>query len=534
MMKLAMRCGLTCLGLGLLACKGESELMQISSNKAALTAAENSDRALQGLVDATDFLADSTSIAQTLGELGGGGESCSSSGVFCASDSASCPPPVTVCESTGPSDADLEEMRADVREGMQELVKALRERILIPANLESETETSATYRLGPDVLCDSDAPELPGQAATPTYDPDCVEQANRLQLRLRLTSPQEGDIDVTVVVGQGHSEPLVFELYQHSLGVRVDLGEALEVVREFGEDAEDVERLAGVLELQLVENRPRDYSLELNVLQALEAVVHSDGDTLTASLGATSPALELRVDGNAKRLLAGMDLGALRVLGPLRMFADSFGSGDEELAPADYAPAPDGFAAERPAPGGASAPAPTEPSYHGMVELFLAGLQGTLEYVSDSDALNLNGLGFGDATSTIKHDGNTLLALDLNAAQGRHLDLVLEPEGDRTRISITPGFDLRLALAFHHIADQVEGVADYLLNDTWHFWFEGSNPELVVGDDQLEVGSGTLHLDSSADPASNLSVAAGMCLGEADASVESDDWRGSLAVNACQ
>jgi hypothetical protein len=230
-----------------------------------------------------------------------------------------------------------------------------------------------------------------------------------------------------------------------------------------------------------------------------------------------------------------MDLGALQVLGPLRLFADAFGSQDDELL-LDAAPGG--------STGSGSSTVALEHDYHGALELFLAGFQGTLEYVADSDALNLRGLGFGDKTSFIANDGQRLLALDLNAAQGRHLDVVLEPAGDRTKVSISPGFDLRLALAFHHIADQVDGIASQLLDDTWHFWFDGAHPVVVAGDDQLRVESGTLHLESSADPSANTSVSAGQCLAETAASsgVDADaqssssdgDWRHRLELSVCQ
>ncbi|MEO8179491.1 MAG: hypothetical protein ABI895_11730, partial [Deltaproteobacteria bacterium] len=419
-------------------------------------------------------------------------------------------------------ETDLEDTRAEIKEDVEELVQQLRERILIPANLETETETSATYRLGPDVLCDDDAPDFAGTDAgdAPSYDSECVDRAKRMQLRLRLTSTAEGDVDVTVLVGQQRNEPIVFELYQHSLGIKVDLGEALAAAREFGEDPDAIQQLSGVLELQLVEHQPRDYSLDLNVLEALQAVVSSEGDTLRASLGASAPALQLRVDGNARRLLASMDLGALSILGPLRLFADSFGSGSDDSGAL--------------ASGGASLTAPA-PEPHGAVDMFLAGLEGTLEYVAESDELHLDNLGFGDKTSYIENDGQTLLALDLNAQQGRHVNLLLRPDGDRTQISVTPGWDLRLALAFHHIADQVDDLEDYLLDDTWHFWFDGAAPVIVAEDDQLRVEAGTLHLESSADASANVSVSAGMCLAEADSAVESSegDWRHRLAAAVC-
>lgn len=509
--------------LGLFACKSDPQLVEISSNQAALTASENSERALDGVLDAADFLSESTSLAQTL-SLMGSRETCETTGASCTSNG--CLPAETVCTSETIDEGDLEQTRADLKESAQKLVQRLREKVLIPANLESETSTSATYRLGPDVWCEDEIPPpLPGSVTSPSYDPDCVEQANKLQLRLRLTSPAEGDVDMTVVVGAGHNEPLVFELHQHSLGLKLDLGEALDTAREFGEDAEAIEKLSGVLELQLVENQARDYSLELNVLQAVEAVLNADGDKLSVSLGATSPALQLRLDGNARRLLASMDLGALRVLGPLRLFADSFGSGEDELV---ISSEDSGFAAPQ------DEPAPR--TYHGAVEMFLAGLQGSLEYVADSDQLQLNGLGFGDKTSFIKNDGQTLASLDLNAAQGRHVNLVLEPEGDGTKISISPGFDLKVALAFQHIADQVQGIQANLLNDSWHFWFDGDQPVIVANDDQVAVQAGTLHLESSADPSANLSVSAGMCLveGDAQSSSEDGDWRHRLEVNVCQ
>lgn len=527
MNKSLVRWGLSCLSVGLLACPSDHEELEISSSQAALTASENSERALQGLIDAADFLSDSNSVAQALSRMGGTSESCTSSAAFCTNN-ASCTP-TTICETEEADPVDIEEARTELREDMQDLVRQLRERILIPANLESETATSATYRLGASVLCDDDdAPDAPGNNGGATnQDSDCVEQANRLQLRLRLTSEREGDVDVTLQVGQERNEPVVFELHEHSLGVRVDLGEALAVARELGEDAGDYERLAGELQLQLVENAARDYSLELNVLSAIEAVVRSDGDRMEVSLGASSPALELRVDGNARRMLAGMDLRSFRMKGPLRLFADAFGTDDDS----DGASFPPGEL-------DLVAPEPAEPNYHGVIDIFLSGLQGTLEYVAESDVLELNGLGFGDATSTIQHDGHSLLALDLNAAQGRHVDLVLTPEGDHTKITISPGFDLKLALAFHQVADQVEGIADYLLSDTWHFWSEGDEPSVIAEDDQLRVVSGTLHFDSAEDPSANVSVAAGMCLVENEEALSdeegSDDWRHQLSADVCQ
>jgi hypothetical protein len=515
--------GLTCLSFGILGCEAESELLEISSDRAALSAAENSERALQGVIDAADFLATSTSIADALSSFGASSQTCESSG--CAGSSLDCPPPESVCTTDEVDAAALEQTRQELRESAESLVRELRERVLIEANLESHTSTSATYRLGPDVLC-SESDTVNGTGADEALDEDCVEQVTRLEPRLVLTSPSEGDIDVVLQLGAARHEPLSLSLHRHSLGLRLDLGETLAVARELGEAEElsSVRELSGVLELRLVENAERDYSLELNVLEALEAVVDSDGESLSAALGASSPAWNVRVDGNTRTLSGGLDLAAFRLVGPLRLLSDLFQSEDPDDTGLPISGDADSLAL----------PPPPEPrAYTGVVDLFLAGLSGALSYTADSDVLAVDDLGFGDATSTLKHDGNTLLALDLNAASGRRVNLRLSPTDTGTEISITPSFDLRVAFAFHYIADQFEGLADHLLDETFRVWFDGDAPALRLDGEQLQVSAGSLHIESSANPSANVVVEAGMCLGgEAGGSDEHPLL--SLEATACE
>ena len=105
--------GLTCLSFGVFACKGEPELLEISSNQAALTASENAGLALQGVIDASDFLASSTSIAKTLNAFRGRSESCESSGQYCPVGEE-CLPPETTCTTDEVSEEDLEYAAEDL------------------------------------------------------------------------------------------------------------------------------------------------------------------------------------------------------------------------------------------------------------------------------------------------------------------------------------------------------------------------------------------------------------------------------------
>ena len=112
MTKSVVRWGLSCLSVGLLACPSDRDEVEISSSGAALTASQNADRVLQGLVGSADFLYESSSLLQALNRVGGASGSCSSTDTLCASGS-SCAPVVS-CERHELEPVDVEEARSQV------------------------------------------------------------------------------------------------------------------------------------------------------------------------------------------------------------------------------------------------------------------------------------------------------------------------------------------------------------------------------------------------------------------------------------
>jgi hypothetical protein len=518
-MKSIFSLGITCLSFGILACPSEPELLEISSTQAALTAADNSERALAGIFQASDFIAGSRSMAKALGLVRQTAADCTGAPASNCDTAEACA--ATDAECGDDDSADLDDARLDLKDRVDALVRTLRERILIEDNLEVSTATSATYLLGPDVLCADplDAPvhaSAAGSGSPP--DPDCVSKVERLQPRLRLTSPRENDVDITLLLGEDQNAPLTFQLYQHSLGVQVNLAEALAVGRDLGQELEGLQELSGVLQLQLIENQPRDYAIALNVLNTLHVVTNAGGESMSASLGASSPALSLRADGNARRLTASVGLGALALHGPLRWLSGMLERADADEANSDL-----------------SAPNhPAEPRAAGAIDIFLAGLSGSLSYVADSDILNVDDIGLGGSTSTIKYDGKTLLAVDLNAEHGRRVNLKLEPLGEATKVSISPTLDLSFVLAFRHVTSQFASVSEALLDNTVRVWFAGDAPTFEVSDEQLRVSSGTLHLDSSADAAANLAITTGMCLVEAAEPEQSQSAFARFEASSCE
>lgn len=529
--------------LGLGGCSGDpapsgenkAERIAISSQGAALTAVQNTEIALKGVVDSGSFLADSTSLAETLNAMGFGSEVCESTSTPCSSTDTGCVPEATeVCTTDEITAEEMQEAREELRQEVDELVKHLREEVFIDANLVADdtTETQVTYRLGSDVLCPVEPSEQPAAdpsvttepAQEPAPDPECVANAEKANLRIRLTQPKANDVDMTIVAGDGNFEPVVLQLYHDRIGVKVDLAESLKTLEAMGENVEEVTSLTGILQLQLVKNAAIDYSLQFSVLADVSVSLENEaGDQYAYSLAKSSPTVELRADGNTKTVSASYNYGAIQILGPFAEFVESYLDGETATASPEEAPGVDAL--------------PQQPSYTGVVELLLAGYTGKVSYTADSDTFVFSEVSLGDSTSTLEHNGNVLAALDLNPSDGRKFNATVSAQtladGSKSAlVSLDPTIDLNLALSFSHIADQVADLSPTLLNDKLRMWFEGTDPTFAVEGDRLRMVAGSFHSSSEQNAETNIDVAEGMCLEASDPSVSvGGDTTGDMSEN---
>jgi len=173
------------------------------------------------------------------------------------------------------------------------------------------------------------------------------------------------------------------------------------------------------------------------------------------------------------------------------------------------------------------------PIYQGTLEAVVAGIEGGVTLDGSTDALTLSHLGLGEQTSTIKVDQNTIAALDVNPAAGRHFDLKLEKQAAGTLATFTPTLDATLLLKLAPLASQISNISPALLDNMIHVWFDGQNPSVQTGNDELRIVSGTLHYADAYDPSHDLTAAAGSCLANGDGEASLSDVS-SLVVTTCQ
>jgi hypothetical protein len=481
------------------ACNGTEDREPISASTLALTAEQNVENALRGAHAAGSFLAESSTLAKL---LSAGGQSCDSSS-GCAAD-GTCAPVETTCTDAVTAD-DLADARDDAKKSIDDFVKTLKEEIFIAENLESEDGHSAVFKLSPEYLCKNGdaAPTIPAPGAddappeadtSATLDPECVQRATELTPRLRLTSPSDGEVDVELLLTPERRNPVTLELGHDRVAVEVDLADLKATLDAAHQDTGSLASMSGKLEFELERNAELDYSFRFNVLSTLNVnTVDELMQQIAFSLAGNKPSFEIRLDGNARKITGTYHFGAFNLKGPLNALYD----GDSEAIPSDDP--------------NAQPPAPK--MYTGLIDLLVAGLDGSLAFDGAQDRFEIHALGLGDNSSTLKHDGNLLAQVDLNPENGRHFDVTVERSSDdQTTLTFSPTFDLNLLLNFQALKNQIDDIPDYALNDKLRVFFTGANPSIRTEPDQIRVLSGTLNLSSQNAPDTNVSVSPGMCL----------------------
>jgi len=464
----------------------------------ALTTQTNTEAVAKHLGAALSFMGDSDSMAETLGKL----DACPTEET-CADSVNGGAPDCTVDTLTN-SDCGVEgarkslkAMSTDIDKAVADVVEAIKTKILVEKNIESQTDTSITYKLPNDVLCD-----MAGDTA-------CAMDAAKTEPRVRVTSPKEGDVDLAVLLTSSKTEVAVFHVYKDRLGVSANLGNFYKVAKEIepAGDIKDVTKMEGVVSVDLVRNSDKNYSALFQVEKSIVVAASDNGKPLNVQLDASNKTWELRLDGVAKNITAAVNLGALSVQAPLEDLGDIV----------DSMPIMNNIKATD------------------AMKFVLGGLNGSLTFDGKTDVLKFVGLGLGSKATSVDVNGKRVFSLDVNPNSNRRFDLTLSMADTKTPVlAFAPEFESVFGFQFDAIKDRFQDLPDFLLNDTLTFKL-GNNPSVRVLDNGLEVITGNMKLSSKAHPESNISVNAGMCLIEdTTPSTTGNEFLSGLEAGACQ
>jgi hypothetical protein len=456
------------------ACGEDAEPVDAQTTRQAIT--QNVDNIAGTLRDSAQFLEQSDLFGQGYGRVAVSGAS---------EDCVSTPDGEFDCTSSEEPAEPFDSAMVDAPAA--ELVEFLTTRVFIDANVENATETEVTFLLRGQNVCAGLAAEDFAQ---------CKTTLDNAQLRVKVSAPAAGDLDMALLVGESRAKPVVFNLWKKKLAAEVDLAATraalVSLAGAAGEPAPELPAtMSGKFKGSLEALGAKKLRASFAVSQAIQV---SDGADTDIQIAVASPAMQAVVDGDSKTLTVAVDWKSIQIKAPMTTQV-----WDDEV-PVDPNDPNAGFQ-------------PSEPrDVSHLLEVALGGISGTSVLDGAADSFSFQNLGLGDATTTVKVDGVSVFALDLNKDAGRRLSALLSEAGGDTKLELDPKLDLEMTFSFAQLADK-EGI-DYepwMDNDTLSIIADGAaKPTLLLGD-KLKVLAGKLTLKSSAR-AQVLEVNANQCL----------------------
>lgn len=378
-------------------------------------------------------------------------------------------------------DVELEQARA-------ELDKLLTDHVFVEGNIESEERREITYLIKGQNVCSY--AELAGSELQ-----ECITLVDSMQLRLVVTSPQEGDVSIDVLVGDSRYNPISLDVWQDKLAVELGLGDIVDSAKLLVDavDGEDIsgdipDTFKGRVRAELSVAGAQSVAARFSVLEEVQIADAEEG--FDVKLAVADPAVTMIMDGTAKTIDYEVNWSAINFTYP-----ESSGEGyyDDE--------------------SGEFIEQETTHSY----ALALAGLTGQGIFSADDESITINNLGLGDGAATLDIDSKRVFEADLNPNAGRAFDVTIamqEQDGEEAvDITVSPELDLSLAFKFAQLANAAEDldIDPWMMDETLDISFSGTTPTLHIADELVKVVSGTLSL-TSITGAHGITVDADQCL----------------------
>ncbi len=389
----------------------------------------------------------------------------------------------------------------------QEITQMLVEQLFNDANYQGD----GNYAIPASLACVSNIePNLPGDglpgdgpADGPVLDPDCVSDLAAIQPLIHVESAGDG-LDFDLLIGPDKDNPLSLAAAKRSA----------EHIASVTNDTLDLpQTIEGVVAATIELHAPKDVSLSIAIRSDIAISGDIEGEAVSFALEATAPLLSLRVDEIAQEVTALVDLKRTQLSMPLQLFASE--SVDDQQG--DQALTPD----------------------NRRLDIDWKGYSTTLSLSEAAQSFALTNIGLGNGQSTLKLDGQTFFALEMNADSGHAFDLdIAEVANALPIVAISPELDLELFLDMRILAEEGDDeVPASLAGETYVLEIDGAAPsiqsiETSPDEGAVKVVTGEMRLSSSS-ATGDIQVIAGQCLVGSELTEGEHDILGYLAAGDC-
>lgn len=383
-------------------------------------------------------------------------------------------------------------------DSIDDWMNVLETKVLADGNVETAAGPQVIYRMTSAVYC---APDPDDVAFDPEWaaekQQDCADDLAEHPIWVTVTRVlcgAEEAVQILPEIGNAHIRPGSLLAHPHAIEATLDVAQAVSYVREQGDRTEFDTDSGGSIVGTLDTNDPANRFFEMSLSSPL-VFGSTDNDEHTR-VTMDSASFRIAADSVAHQASADLSGNAIAVTGALRALIE----GVFQRTVAENVPR-------------------TE-----SVLLNVPGVSAHCDYENESAVCT--DLGLGNTASTVQNQEDIILDAALSSSAGPRFDVTFDLDADGN-MRVRPDPDAKLELGYHlqTIADKLENIQQFALDDVVTFGFDGDTPSarLLVNDDgdlalttrtsgsEVRVESGTFEM-ASEWAGQSVTVSAGQCL----------------------
>jgi len=411
-------------------------------------------------------------------------------------------------DGNGTEEAEDEPIDIDLSELRDGLVEVMAERLLVEStSTVAEDGLSIFYATSPELLCAEEEEE--NETADDVADrleseAECEERLGDKHLGIRAMSDDEGDVNLTLTVGETPEDLLTIQLHDDQVSALVELPKIRQLVEVFVSpaDFELPRTMEGSLGVEVRQDGGAVYTARFAAMEDINITPEVGQEKFSLHMSAAADPGSITFNGDDKTVNGALQIDPMDASLPWQIIVDMF---------YDDEPTTEWICETDSAGTETCREETTEPEEPPEVDeafnLDVAGVHGAVAYAASDDAFVLTNLGLGDESTAFRVDDETIIQVDVNPDNGRAFDLTFEAPGEKDLGFIfSEDFAVKVQMNWERVSDVFEDLPDFLLDDAMGVRFaQSANPTLhildVEDDTKVQMASGqiTLWADSMAE-----------------------------------
>jgi hypothetical protein len=341
-------------------------------------------------------------------------------------------------------------------------------------------------------------------------------------IQISIRAQQEQNIEISILVGEENTEAVRLYIFADKVAVYTELQKLRSLLETIisPEDFEFPKSMEGSFYAEVEEEAEEIYTASFSVPDEIN-IRAEEQDIFYAHIPKMTNPGSITLEGAKQKISGSIHVDDLQVVLPWQSIVDGFY--DDEGYSEHVCVFNEESNVEECWEQWVEPESP--PKTDKELDISIPGFDGNFNYNVQMDALSFKGVGLGSSSTTVHVDNHKIINFDLNPNNKRNVSFEIKaPNENQLRLQFSSLLDAQLEFNWHHVAEDIEEMPNFLSNERLGVIFDGpQNPTILMKNehDEIDVSveSGDLTMWSS-NMEEDVIIEEGQCLSSLE---ESED-----------